>query len=135
MMNLDQELEVINEGREGSHSDPAYSTIVGLIYGDVSGVIADTLNCHHCLSSEDQREWMDALVHRYNMHAELLAVLQDLVGDSDDVDDGKLPSISSATVAIARQAIAKATGKADPRKTAEGLMVGFDRAIDAIKRA
>ncbi len=123
MMKADQELEVINEGREGSHNDPAHSTIVGTIYGDVSGVIADTLNSHHCLSPEDQREWSDALVHRYNVHGDLLAALQALVGDSDDVDDGKMPSISSATVAIARQAIAKATGKALPQSAKPALVI------------
>lgn len=118
MVKPDQDLEVLNEGREGSHHDPAYSTIIGLIYAGVSGVIADTSNCHHCLSSEDQREWLDELVRRYNMHKELLAALQAVVGDSDDVDDGKLPSISSATIATARQKIAKATGKSARQPTA-----------------
>ena len=38
----------------------------------------------------------------------LLISLEEMVSDSDDVDDGKLPNISAATLTRARQAIAAA---------------------------
>lgn len=40
---------------------------------------------------------------------DLLSALRDLIADSDDVDDGKLPAISAVALTRARQAVAKAS--------------------------
>ena len=46
--------------------------------------------------------------HGESVTARLLISLEEMVSDSDDVDDGKQPAISSATLARARQAIGAA---------------------------
>ena len=43
---------------------------------------------------------------------DLLTAFKDLVSDIDDVDDGRLPSVSAATLTRARAAIARAEGGA-----------------------
>ncbi len=45
---------------------------------------------------------------------DLLAILAEMLADSDDVDEGKLPRISAATIVRARQIIAKATQTSQP---------------------
>lgn len=42
---------------------------------------------------------------------ELIEALSDLLADSDDTDDGVIPTISSATLVRARAALAKARGQ------------------------
>jgi hypothetical protein len=49
-----------------------YFTISGHIYGDVDGVLVDTLNCHHCLTQEDQEQFANELARRYNSHVALV---------------------------------------------------------------
>lgn len=56
------------------------------------------------LSSAEQRANANLIAAAPDLYQSLL----EMVEDSDDVDDGKLPKISAATLTRARQALAKA---------------------------
>jgi len=81
--------------------------IIGNIDGPDDGRMHFT---HICEVMTDDADEARANARLIAAAPDLLEMLQEMIADSDDVDDGKLPRISAATLVRARQAIAKAKG-------------------------
>lgn len=92
-----------------ARDDPGYHTIDGEILPGVYGPVADTLNRHHCISPEEDRDY-----------ARLFAAAPDLLAacrawdegfaDGEQFDQEKFLGWVNERRRMARSAVAKATG-------------------------
>lgn len=97
-------LEVDSAGREGSHHEPLHYVLLGPVYADKTGVIADTLNCWQ-IDPAEQRKWMDQIAYRFNNYDNVQQALKDLLAEIDGFEE--IPQqLSGATLCRARQAAA-----------------------------
>lgn len=101
-------LSMDNQGKDGSQTDPLYYAI----FADDMHTIADTLNCHHTIAPDEQRQWMNTLVHRYNIHDVMLDALERLVAETagclESFQAEVRPAISNTNYSILVDRIAKA---------------------------
>lgn len=61
----------VDSERIDKDTSQRYFTISARVY-EFDCVLLDTLNCHHCLTEEEQQSVAEEFVRRYNSHATLL---------------------------------------------------------------
>jgi hypothetical protein len=90
------------ENVNGGYGPPDVSA--QLVYSDDGFVVAAVMSDVPLLQRAGNA---DFIVRACNTHDELVAALREMIADSDDVDDGKLPAIAAVTLVRARSLLAK----------------------------